>query len=526
MLVVLLGMMPALAALPVHAARPPIRLFTTADGLPSDDVVRIRQDSHGFIWLATSDGVARFDGAEFVIYGRRHGLPVAAMNDILETRDGHIWIATNGGGVARVNPLASQDGSLFTVVRVGPDRASNRVNVLLEGDAGRVWAGTDSGLYRSDRPGEAPFEPVGLHLPDVPDRLVAIFAMTPGAREDLWLATSHGVMQVHAGGGIVRYADPTGLSLPITTILHDGKDLVWMGGASGLLSAREPSDALPQDGTIAWRRSCVRATFASIPLPIEPGSVCPYGMGEGLPAAEMRSLHRTRDGRVLVGAIDGHVWEYTGESFRTRIAPEDSAGLLNSVTSDADGNIWIAGRPGVIRIAQHGLVSFDQRDGLASGLVKALIEDHQGVVYALSRGSLINRMRRFAEDTLSADDIELVFRAEEPRVDVTLGADLRRELFLVLKESVTNIAKHAGCTRVEIDLTRTRRTLRLRVQDNGAGFDLAQRTDGNGLRSMRQRADAMGGRLDVRPSSSGTTVVLDVDLTRGVRLDGADDLAH
>jgi len=131
-----------------------------------------------------------------------------------------------------------------------------------------------------------------------------------------------------------------------------------------------------------------------------------------------------------------------------------------------------------------------------------------------SLSDLVHRMRRFVEDTLGAADLELTFRAPDPSHDLKLGADVRREVFLVLKESVTNIAKHAHATRVDIELQVERRRLRLRVSDDGRGFDPAGHTEGNGVASMRRRVQALGGHLviDSRPGA-GTTISFDIEVT-------------
>src|SRR5436190_20670864 len=82
----------------------PVRTYTTADGLPRDLVLRIVRDSHGFLWFCTGDGLSRFNGYEFTNYGVEHGLPHPVITDLLETRRGVYWVATNGGGVVRFNP--------------------------------------------------------------------------------------------------------------------------------------------------------------------------------------------------------------------------------------------------------------------------------------------------------------------------------------------------------------------------------------------------------------------------------------
>jgi signal transduction histidine kinase len=149
---------------------------------------------------------------------------------------------------------------------------------------------------------------------------------------------------------------------------------------------------------------------------------------------------------------------------------------------------------------------------------RGLVDSMSDIVWAINPevdalSDLVHRMRRFAEDTLSANDIDLTFRAPELRQDPRLGPELRRELFLILKESVTNIGKHADCKRVTIELERDRRRLRLRVTDDGKGFDPAQRTDGNGVANMRRRVAALGGQLNIQSKPGrGTTLEVEVPL--------------
>jgi signal transduction histidine kinase len=150
---------------------------------------------------------------------------------------------------------------------------------------------------------------------------------------------------------------------------------------------------------------------------------------------------------------------------------------------------------------------------------RTLVDSMSDIVWAINPdvdtlSDLVHRMRRFVEDTLGAADLELIFRAPDPSHDLKLGADVRREVFLVLKESVTNIAKHAQATRVAIDLEIDRRRLHLRVADNGRGFDPAVSTDGNGVASMRRRVQALGGHLVIDSrAGAGTTISFDIEVS-------------
>src|SRR5687767_11895056 len=85
------------ALITVDAERLPIKSYTTADGLARDNVRRIVQDSRGYLWFCTTEGVSRFDGYKFTNYGKESGLPARQVNDLLETRDGVYWVATDEG---------------------------------------------------------------------------------------------------------------------------------------------------------------------------------------------------------------------------------------------------------------------------------------------------------------------------------------------------------------------------------------------------------------------------------------------
>jgi len=159
-----------------------------------------------------------------------------------------------------------------------------------------------------------------------------------------------------------------------------------------------------------------------------------------------------------------------------------------------------------------------------AGASRELLDSMSDIVWAINPRKehlkdLIQRMRRFASDLLSGRNIAFRFHAPEGEQDPRLGADLRRELFLIFKESINNLVRHSSATEVEIDLGIDRRTLSLRVQDNGRGFDPAlnsqAESEGNGLRNMRARAVRLGGELEISSApGEGTTVSLRVPLTR------------
>ncbi len=129
---------------------------------------------------------------------------------------------------------------------------------------------------------------------------------------------------------------------------------------------------------------------------------------------------------------------------------------------------------------------------------------------------LTRRMRRHAEETLQQRDILLKFDAPAANLDLRLDADTRRNIYLIFKESLNNIVRHAQATAVEINFRTEQNKLFLQITDNGSGFDATQDSDGNGLLNMKKRAAVFGERLQIISAcGEGTTIVLCVGLARG-----------
>jgi ligand-binding sensor domain-containing protein len=90
----------------VQARRLPVKTYTTADGLARDRVECVVQDSRGFLWVCTAEGLSRFDGYQFTNYRTEHGLPGNYVSAFLETRRGVYWVGTTAG-LSRFDPNAT-----------------------------------------------------------------------------------------------------------------------------------------------------------------------------------------------------------------------------------------------------------------------------------------------------------------------------------------------------------------------------------------------------------------------------------
>ena len=94
-----------------------------------------------------------------------------------------------------------------------------------------------------------------------------------------------------------------------------------------------------------------------------------------------------------------------------------------------------------------------------------------------------------------------------------LDANIRRNIYLIFKESVNNIVRHSNAAAVKIDFNLVDNELVLRISDDGIGFDAMREYDGNGLLSINKRAEDCGGQLEIDSvEGSGTKIALRLKL--------------
>lgn len=176
-----------------------------------------------------------------------------------------------------------------------------------------------------------------------------------------------------------------------------------------------------------------------------------------------------------------------------------------------------------------------ERLTVVTDISNELMESMSDIVWAINPhkdnlSDLSQRMRRFASDIFTACQIAFRFRAPILDRDIKLGANVRREVFLIFKESVNNVVKHSESSEVILDLAVEGDWLALDISDNGKGFNpslvkadtgflSSQSKGGNGLASMRRRARELGGQFDIKTNiGQGTTMSLRLPISQGVSL--------
>ena len=327
-------------AINVAAEQLPARTYTTTDGLTGNVVMGLAVDSRRFLWVSTRDGLSRFDGSQFTSYGVADGLPTAMVNGILETRAGIYWVETNKGA-CRFNPRgrrsteANRSEPLFTCLHVGDSSITNRVNAFVDDRRGRLWAGTDGGLFQLEsHDGRDSFRPVRLPFVPPDHTAGAVHTGLEDAEGNVWFAADWGVTRVLPDRQVVLYrVRSAGANEAATALAIDAAKRLWIGYSGGVI-VLEPDAA---------------AIFAGLEGPVERVLE---------PPARTVSPHRT-GGRTAGGTVTAWYTQAQGVP----------AGGVNALISGTDGSIWLASGNGLSRYSNGTFRTYTRANGLADNRV-------------------------------------------------------------------------------------------------------------------------------------------------------------
>ena len=123
--------------------------------------------------------------------------------------------------------------------------------------------------------------------------------------------------------------------------------------------------------------------------------------------------------------------------------------------------------------------------------------------------NMVIRMREYAAHTLESKDIAANIKIDESLLHQTLDMSQRRDLLLIFREAVNNIAKYAGATEVKIAIEKQNGQLQMLIHDNGKGFNPDKETSSNGIKNMKARAAALNGYISIDSApGKGTSIKL------------------
>lgn len=346
-----------------------------AVALSHNSVYAITQDSAGFLWFGTADGLNRYDGYEVRVY--RHDPPDSTtlsnslVRALLPDADGRLWVATPGG-VSRFDPR-TETARRYPLVSATGRATARRALSLHRGVDGSHWVGTDAGLFRYD-----PVRDSMVHVfPTEADSAGApsIYGIQDDSRGGLWLLAgtsgSWQLVAIRSGavtGRFVLHADWQSTHYDDLHVDRTGR--IWLSGAGPARLdslrgvAHPPTGAAPS--TAAW------ATTG------------------------------TRDGATWIGTADGLIRAGAdGAVGPLQVIDQTRSGFLfnfvRAVFEDAAGTLWVGTHGGVYRADPHAkpfrhLASDPLRGpSLSSDAVSAVAERH-GELWLGSFGAGLNRL--------------------------------------------------------------------------------------------------------------------------------------
>jgi signal transduction histidine kinase/streptogramin lyase/ActR/RegA family two-component response regulator len=320
---------------------PAFQAYGVADGLPSNRLTGLALDREGYLWIATRDGLARFDGVGYTVFrhvpGQAGTLPGNFVQTVfVDTRD-RVWVGIEGKGLC----MLDRQRRVFSQISQAshPLLKSDDVWAIAETPEHELWFGTfGGGLYRLDRDGHMTrFLPEEGQDGALPSENVLSLAVD--ARGTLWVGTTSGLAR-WAGHGFETLPVEQ-LSGDVVLSLSPERERLWIGTNHGL-------DLRLADGRIekpSWR--------------------------DELPNGPVMSVLRDRDGARWISTQRGLALERDGV-LRRLDASLAGDRLVYMSLEDSEGGLWFASvARGLLRLPSEWrrFAVFRQARGDAEGAV-------------------------------------------------------------------------------------------------------------------------------------------------------------
>jgi ligand-binding sensor domain-containing protein/signal transduction histidine kinase len=511
--------------------------FGEADGIPPRAAPSaFAEDGDGDLWIGFyQGGLARYRDGRFRVLGRQDGIPEGMVTALLVDAGGSLWISTNQNGMCRID-RPSMDRPAVRTYSTRDGLASNNIRALVQDRLGRIYAGTARGVDRLD-PATGRVRHYSARDGLLGDFVTAAFADSSG---DLWFATFSGVFRLsprpesdeepppiaitglRISGETYPVSELGEISIGPIVLEPDRRDIevafvsvarrqaagiayqysIGSGEASWSPPGRQRSVNFarlsPGDYVFAVRAVTGGGKVSSFPatvtFTIRPPLLRRWWVIALIVVASAGLLlasHRYRVGRLL-------------EMERLRLA------LASDLHDEVAANLSsIATFSALLRAQAGGEWPFlDRITVLATESVQAM----RDIIWSIDPKpetirDLLARLRDAMVTTCRARGMHLTVSVPTGGLQQNLTPQQRKNIWLMLKEAVTNAARHSGGTEILVSVTPESGQVRIAVRDNGRGHALPDPSPGRGLGTMRARATALGGTLAVRSlPEDGTTV--------------------
>jgi signal transduction histidine kinase/ligand-binding sensor domain-containing protein/CheY-like chemotaxis protein len=391
------------------------------DGLPQDIITALAQDSTGYVWVGTQEGLLRFDGAHFKLFdqdssprlpfamvhallpapggtlwigseegllrmrdgeitdcSQRLGLPSSIVNVLAIDHAGTLWVGTVGGLLA-VDPTP-QDGPRGTLLLPGIV-----INALLVDRAGRLWAGTNEGLLCCEEGNFRTFDSVeGLVHANV-------LSLAEGLDGALWIGTYDGLRRLQHGE-IRTYTTAEGLTRNIiSALLADAQGSLWIGtegGGLNLLRNGEFSSLHRQERIDNDNIRCLLAdregnlwigAFTSGLHRLRDGLFTTYSVAEGLSHPNVRTICQTPNGSLWIGTWGQGLNRLENGRIRVYTTADGLPdGIVIALHVDCDGALWIGTSTAISRMANEQIHRWPVPASVTIENVRSILHDSHG----------------------------------------------------------------------------------------------------------------------------------------------------
>lgn len=360
--------------------QPPVRMFTSDDGLPGDVIMTVLVAHDGTLWTgANCGGISQFDGTRFHTYSEKDGLLNSCVWALAEDAQHDLWIGTWGGGAFRYH-----DGR-FTQYSTGQGLIDDRVTNIVAARDGAVWLGTRGGLTR------------------VKDGELRNFTTADGLSRDVILSLFQdraGVIWIGSRRGIDRFVGDrferfTRVADTLATPIGQDRD-------GGVFVANYPEPTLRFAGDRV-------DTIPGLPEPwdmLETAGGDLWFGGAGIGRVPAGSLLRSRPHDApldfqVISSLDG-------------LASTEVSGATRTLARTGDGALWVATPRGLARIDTGRLPVRTERPSIyLTGLTIGRNTGYPSGDVILPPGTSHLRLDFSAIDISAPEKIQMQYRLDD-----------------------------------------------------------------------------------------------------------------
>jgi ligand-binding sensor domain-containing protein/signal transduction histidine kinase len=367
--------------------------WQTSAGLPQNTVHAITQTKDGFLWIATEGGLARFDGTSFTVFDTQTTPQLRSdfLYNLMEDARGALWISTGDG-------LLRYADNRFREFRIADGLPSNIVWSTWQGHSGRFFALTSAGLAVLQ----------GQHFTAISGTAGIVSdsgqqVLTEDAQGRLWLASARGLLSIGPGAGAAQMEHPFTESIgEVLALATDSTGHIWTGGRNGLavFNSKSKSLTLIQQGLPSHTITALLANADGSMWVGTTKGLALFRHGVAVQAAATRALANARIARLYRDRADT-LWITSDQGLARLVGShlEQSRQFLagNSVLSifeDREGSMWFGTDSGGLHVLRAQKFStLTAEDGLSNDFVRAVLQDRAGDIWMGTNGGGLDRLR-------------------------------------------------------------------------------------------------------------------------------------